>query len=90
MSKDQLCEKIASDCEISKSKANECLKSFTSNIGECLKKGESISLMGFGTFKISARKARMGINPRTREPLKIKASKAPVFKASKVLKAKCN
>ncbi len=53
-----------------------------------LKKGQAIQLVGFGTFKVSARKARMGVNPKTGEKIKIKASKSVKFAAGKDLKAK--
>ena len=59
-------------------------------IGDALAEGESVQLMGFGTFGVKERAAREGRNPRTGEVVKIKAAKAPAFKAGKALKDKVN
>ena len=64
----------------------KALKAFTDVVAEELKKGEKIQLVGFGTFEVSERAARTGLNPRTKETIEIAASKAPKFKAGKALK----
>ena len=86
MQKSDLIEKIASDSGISKAAAVRALSSLLSNITKALKDGERITLVGFGTFSISKRAARMGRNPQTGEAIKIKASKLPKFSAGKTLK----
>ena len=57
---------------------------------EALKQGDKVQLVGFGSFEVKARAARTGINPQTKQPVKIAASKAPVFKAGKALKDALN
>ena len=66
--------------------AEEALKSVLESITGALKKGESVTLVGFGTFKVAKRAARTGRNPQTGEVIKIAARKVPVFKAGKGLK----
>tara|TARA_Y100000588_G_scaffold367945_1_gene435259 strand:+ start:671 stop:943 length:273 start_codon:yes stop_codon:yes gene_type:complete len=90
MHKVDLQEKIASEAGISKAAAGRAIESILGNITKSLKKGESVSLVGFGTFKISNRSARVGRNPRTGEQIKIKASKSPRFSAGKGLKDAVN
>lgn len=70
-----------------KKEAEAALDSLLGVIAQGLKKGEKITLTGFGSFKVSKRKARTGRNPRTGETIKIKASKVPQFVAGKALKA---
>ena len=70
-----------------KKEAQAAIDCVISSITKSLKKGEDVTLTGFGTFKVVKRKARKGRNPRTGEVLKIKASKAPKFSAGKTLKA---
>ncbi|MDP7168359.1 MAG: HU family DNA-binding protein [Nitrospinota bacterium] len=86
MQKSDLIEKIANDSGISKAAADRALSSLLSNITAALKSGDRISLVGFGTFSISKRAARMGCNPQTGEAIKIKATKVPKFSAGKTLK----
>ncbi|MBQ6530193.1 MAG: HU family DNA-binding protein, partial [Clostridia bacterium] len=62
----------------------------TASIGEALKKGDKVQLVGFGTFEVRKREARTGKNPRTGDTIKIKASKVPAFKAGKALKDSVN
>ena len=76
--------------ELSKKDAEKALKVFTDVVAEELKKGEKVQLVGFGTFEVSERAAREGRNPRTGKTMKIKASKAPRFKAGKSLKETVN
>lgn len=82
MNKAQLIEAIVKDTELSKAKAGEVLGSVMKNISKGMKKAP-VQLVGFGTFKIVKRKARIGRNPATGEKLKIKAKKVVTFKASK-------
>ena len=70
-----------------KKEAQAALDCVISSITKSLKRGENVTLTGFGTFKVVKRKARKGRNPRTGEVLKIKASKAPKFSAGNTLKA---
>ena len=86
MQKSDLVEKIADDSGISKAAADRALNSLLSAVTNELKKGGRVSLVGFGTFSISKRAARMGRNPQTGEAIKIKASKVPKFSAGKNLK----
>ena len=66
------------------------MDALTEAITGALKKGDKVTLIGFGTFDVAKRAARTGMNPRTKEKIKIKASKAPRFKAGKTLKAAVN
>jgi DNA-binding protein HU-beta len=82
MNKAELIEVIAKDCDFSKAKAGEALESFMKNVSKGMKKAP-VQLVGFGTFKIVKRKARIGRNPATGEKIKIKAKNVVQFKASK-------
>lgn len=86
MNKKDLVEAIAAKAGISKKDADAALAAFVDTVTETLKKGDEIALVGFGSFKVSERAARTGINPRTKETINIAATKAPVFKAGKALK----
>ena len=90
MTKKELIDCIASDAKISKANATDALASFIDNISGALGKGESVTLVGFGTFSVSNRAARTGRNPKTGAPIQIKASKVPPFKAGKSLKDSIN
>ena len=90
MNKTELVAAVAEKAEISKKDAEAAVKAFTDVVAEELKKGEKIQLVGFGTFEVTERAARDGINPRTKETIHIPASKAPKFKAMKSLKEKVN
>jgi DNA-binding protein HU-beta len=83
MNKAELIEQIAKDAGLTKVQANEVLNSFTNAVVNTLKKGENVTLVGFGTFSVSQRSARNGRNPQTGEVIKIKARKLPKFKAGK-------
>jgi DNA-binding protein HU-beta len=88
MTKADLIEKMAKEAGISKVAAGAALKSFVDNVTKSLKKPEGkVTLVGFGTFSVSKRKARKGRNPQTGAPIKIKASKVVKFKAGKGLKS---
>ncbi|MEW5807599.1 MAG: HU family DNA-binding protein [Acidobacteriota bacterium] len=86
MNKAELIEKIAKDSKITKAQASRAIDSFIDGITKSLKKGEKTSLVGFGTYSISKRKARTGRNPQTGEPIKIPAKKVPKFTPGKALK----
>lgn len=90
MTKEQLVAQIAEKAEISKKDAASFLSAFTSVVGDTLAKGESIQLVGFGTFEVVERPEREGRNPLTGETMKIAACKAPKFKAGKSLKDMVN
>ncbi len=86
MTKTELIDKMAKDANISKAAANKALDSFIDGIKKTLKKGNKVTLIGFGTFSVGKRAARKGRNPQTGETIKIKASKTPKFKAGKAFK----
>jgi DNA-binding protein HU-beta len=86
MTKAELIEKMAKDADVSKAVAEKALNSFIDGVKKSLKKGNKVTLVGFGTFSVSNRKARKGRNPRTGEVIKIKASKAPKFTSGKAFK----
>ena len=86
MTKTDLVDVIAGKAKISKTAALEAVDAFIESITGALKKGDKVTLVGFGTFDVAKRAARTGMNPRTREKIKIKASKAPRFKAGKAFK----
>lgn len=86
MNKSELVAAMSEKSELSRKDAEKALKAFTDVVAEELKKGEKIQLVGFGTFEVSERAARTGLNPRTKETIEIAASKAPKFKAGKALK----
>lgn len=86
MTKAELIDKIAICSGISRSAANNALNATLDNITKALQKGQKVTLVGFGTFSVQQRKARIGRNPKTGEPIKISASKNPKFTAGKALK----
>jgi DNA-binding protein HU-beta len=85
MNKSELVSKIAEDAGITKSQAGAALDSFFEGVSKTLKKGDKLTLVGFGTFSVSKRAARVGRNPQTGESIKIKAKKVARFKAGKEL-----
>jgi DNA-binding protein HU-beta len=85
MNKAELIEKIAADAEITKKQADNAINSFTEAVAKSLKKGDKLTLVGFGTFSVSKRAARNGRNPQTGATIKIKAKKVAKFKAGKEL-----
>lgn len=88
MNKAELITQISEDAGISKAQANEAIDSFTGAVIATLRKGDTVTLVGFGTFSVSQRAARAGRNPQTGEALKIKAAKVPKFKPGKDFKDK--
>jgi len=90
MNKSELIAALAEKTELSKKDAEKALNAFVEVTSGSLAKGEKVQLIGFGTFDVKKRPARMARNPRTGAEIKIAASKAPAFKAGKALKDKVN
>ena len=90
MNKGQLVDKIAEGADITKASAGRALDSLIGAVSAVLADGRDVALVGFGTFKVSARAARKGRNPQTGAEIQIAASNAPGFKAGKALKEACN
>ncbi len=87
MNKTQLTAAIAEKAGLTKKDAEKALAAFIDSVTDTLKKGDKVQLVGFGTFEVRKRAARTGINPKTKETIKIAASKSPVFKAGNAFKA---
>lgn len=90
MNKTELIDALAAKCDLSKAAAGRAVDGLTEIISETLGKGDSISLIGFGTFSVGERAARTGRNPKTGEALNIAAAKTPKFSAGAKLKAAVN
>jgi len=90
VNKTELIEHIAKHADISKAAATRALESTIGAVKLTLKKGGSVSLVGFGTFAVGRRAARIGRNPRTGDAIKIKAAKVPKFRPGKALKDALN
>lgn len=90
MNKSELIEKIAANADISKKAAGDALGALTEAVGEALGKGESVALLGFGTFSVRERAEREGRNPSTGVKIQIAASKSAAFKQGKQLKERLN
>ena len=90
MNKADMIEQIAQAAEVSKSAAERAVDALVAAVKSSLKKGDMVTLVGFGTFYVSKRQARSGRNPRTGEALKIAAAKVPKFRAGKALKDAIN
>lgn len=90
MNKNELVSAVADAAELSKADAGRAIDAAIDVIKKSLKKGDDVTLVGFGTFTVRKRAARDGRNPQTGETIKIKASKNPVFKAGKALKDAVN
>lgn len=86
MNKSDLIDAMAASADISKAAAGRALDALTGSVSKALKKGDTVTLVGFGTFSVRKRAARKGRNPQTGEEIKIKAAKLPVFKAGKSFK----
>jgi DNA-binding protein HU-beta len=86
MNKSQLIAAVSSDSGLSKADTSRAIESLLDTVTRTLKKGDEVSITGFGKFSVVNRKARQGVNPRTGERVKIKASKAPKFSAGATLK----
>ena len=90
MNKTELIDAVADEAEVSKAEAGRAVDAVISSITKAIKKGDSVTLVGFGTFQVRKRAARTGRNPKTGDTIKIKASKNPAFKAGKALKDAVN
>ncbi len=90
MNKADLIERVATEADLSKAAATRAIDAFLKGISSALKKGDVATLVGFGSFYIGKRKARMGRNPKNGEAIKIKAAKVPKFRAGKGLKDMVN
>ena len=86
MNKTELIAAVAERAELSKKDAEAAITAIIDAITEALRKDEKVQLVGFGSFEVKKRAARVGRNPKTKEPIEIPASTVPVFKAGKVLK----
>lgn len=86
MNKNELVAAMVQKSELTKKDCEAALEAFTATIESSLKAGESVQLVGFGTFEVRDRAARMGRNPQTKETVEIPAMKVPAFKAGKLLK----
>jgi len=90
MNKVELIAAVAAKAGLSKKDADKAIAAVISSIEESLVKGDKVQLIGFGTFEVRERAARVGRNPQTKEEIKIAASKQPVFKAGAALKKAVN
>lgn len=86
MTKSELISAVAEKTGLTKKDSDKAVNAMLDSIQEALASGDRVSLVGFGTFEVKDRAARRGINPRTKEPMQIPASKLPAFKAGKGLK----
>ncbi|MGA7802168.1 MAG: HU family DNA-binding protein [Gammaproteobacteria bacterium] len=90
MNKSELIEAVANSADMSKATAARAVDAVLDSVTAALKSGDSVALVGFGTFEVRSRAARSGRNPKTGETITIQASKAPAFKAGKALKDAVN
>ncbi|NNM77641.1 HU family DNA-binding protein [Sphingomonas sp. ID1715] len=90
MNKQELIGVVADNAGLSRGDAAKAVEAVFDTISSALKRGDEVRLVGFGTFAVSRRKASTGRNPRTGEPMSIKESSQPKFKAGKGLKDACN
>ena len=90
MNKAELIDAVAAKSGLQKNEASRAVDALFETITEALKAGDTVALLGFGSFAVKARAARTGRNPRTRETIEIPASKIPGFKAGKALKDAVN
>jgi len=90
VNKQELIENIAASADITKAAAGRALDSVLDSITDSLKKGDAVVLVGFGTFSVRSRAARIGRNPQTGQEIRIEAANVPAFKAGKALKDAVN
>ena len=86
MNKTELIAQIAAKSGLSKKDAEKALAATIDSVTEAMAAGDKVTLVGFGSFEVKSREARMGRNPKTKEAIEIPATKVPVFKAGKLLK----
>ncbi|ADE13974.1 histone family protein DNA-binding protein [Nitrosococcus halophilus Nc 4] len=90
MNKSELIESVAESGDLTKAAAARAVDSVIEAVTDALRRGDQVTIVGFGTFSVRDRAARTGRNPQTGEEIKIKASKIPSFKAGKALKDAVN
>ncbi|RZA37060.1 MAG: HU family DNA-binding protein [Lysobacteraceae bacterium] len=90
MNKTELVDQVAESADLSKADAARAVDAVISSVTKALKKGDSVTVVGFGTFQVRERAARTGRNPKTGDTINIAASKNPAFKAGKALKDAVN
>ncbi|MEO5342081.1 MAG: HU family DNA-binding protein [Gammaproteobacteria bacterium SHHR-1] len=90
MNKSELIDAMAESADISKAAAGRALDGLVEAVTQAMKQGDTVSLIGFGSFMVRRREARTGRNPQTGEQIQIKASNTPSFKAGKALKDAVN
>ncbi len=90
MNKADLVQAVVTATDMSKAEATRAIDAVLDSISDALKKNDQVTLIGFGTFSVRERAARVGRNPRTKEPIDIKAANVPSFKAGKALKDAVN
>ncbi|HWU69843.1 MAG TPA: HU family DNA-binding protein [Pseudoxanthomonas sp.] len=90
MNKSELIDYVADAAGLSKADAGRAVEAVVAGVTGALKQGDTVAVVGFGTFQVRARAARTGRNPKTKETIQIPASKNPVFKAGKALKDAVN
>ncbi|HZV37119.1 MAG TPA: HU family DNA-binding protein [Pseudoxanthomonas sp.] len=90
MNKSELIDYVADAAGLSKADAGRAVEAVVAGVTSALKQGDSVAVVGFGTFQVRARAARSGRNPKTKETIQIPASNNPVFKAGKALKDAVN
>jgi DNA-binding protein HU-beta len=90
MNKTELIDQVAESADLSKADAARAVDAVISSVTKALKKGDSVTVVGFGTFQVRERAARTGRNPKTGDTINIAASKNPAFKAGKALKDAVN
>lgn len=90
MNKAELIDAVADSADLSKAAAARAVDAMLDTVADALKKGDQVTLVGFGTFEVRERAARQGRNPQTGATIQIAASKAPAFKAGKALKDAVN
>ena len=90
VNKSQLIDKVAENADITKASANRAVDAIIEAVSDSLKSGDTVQLIGFGTFSVRERSARTGRNPQTGQEINIPAAKVPGFKAGKALKDAVN
>lgn len=90
MNKSELIDKVAQATDLNRASATRAVEAVFDSIAQALKAGDTVNIVGFGAFSVTARAARTGRNPRTNEAIQIPASKNPKFKAGKGLKDALN
>ena len=90
MKKQEFIKAVAEKADLSQSAASDCFDAVVETITDCLKDGDKLTFVGFGTFSVKDRAARQGRNPRTGGTINIPAAKIPAFKAGKALKDALN